>query len=157
MNLGNVKEPECCPVCQSKLFVKCGKTYTNSGTRQRYKCKICGTSFNNSGYFKGKHPLRLVQYAVTLYQQGLSLEKVQTELKNNFDVKISRVSILRWIKKAGVPLRDKSCGLQKKKVVRDLVEVGITTTIRFASSMIPEKFLVLQNETAKIGLLGVVE
>jgi len=134
MNLSDVKTPECCPVCQSKNIIKSGKQYRQKGIRQRYQCKVCGSTFNNSGYFKGKHPLSLVQYAIALYQRGLSLEKVQAELKSSFNVKISRTSILKWLKKANIPRRDKGCGLQKKKVIRDLVEVGITTTIRFASS-----------------------
>jgi len=151
MSLNN-STPECCPVCKSKFIVKSGKQYSKKGVQQRYKCKMCGTTFNNSGYFKGKHPLRLVQYAITLYQHGYSLEKVQTELKNSLNVKISRTSILKWIRKASVPLRNKGCGLQKKKVVRDLVEIGVATTVRFASSFVPEKFLFLQNVTIPLGV-----
>jgi hypothetical protein len=125
--------------------VKSGKHYNLKGVVQCWVCKLCGTSFSNDGYFRGKHQLALVQYASVLYQNGCSYEKIVDELKKGWGQTVSRVTIGKWMNMLGVVPRRQSSGDQKNKVVRDLIEVGVVTSIRFASSEIPQKFLVLDN------------
>ena len=112
---------------------------------QRWQCKLCGTSFTNYGYFRGKHPLALLQYAGVLYQNGYSYEKIVAELKKQFGQKVCRTTIGKWMDHLQIKPRVKSSGDQKNKIVRDLIEVGFVTIVRFASSQVPEKFLVLDN------------
>jgi len=136
-----------CPRCGSNQIVKSGKHYNLNGIQQRWQCKLCGTSFCNEGYFRGKHPLSLLQYTVKLYQNGDSYEKIQKSIKKQFGINISRTTIGKWIQKFNIQPRQNSCGNQKQKLKRELVEIGILTTVRIATSETPEKFLVLDNET----------
>jgi transposase-like protein len=139
--------PESCPRCGETQIVKAGKHYNQKGASQRYQCKKCGTSFCNEGYFRGKHQLSLLQYTVKLYQDGDSYEKIQKLIKEQFGISISRTTIGEWIRKLSIQPRRKSCGNQKQKLNRELVEIGILTTVRIATSQNPEKFYVLNNET----------
>lgn len=136
-----------CPRCGSSQIVKSGKHHRQyqEGFVQRWKCKICGTTFCNEGYFRGKHPIALVQYASILYQNGCSYEKVVDELEKQFGQKVSRTTIGKWMDMLGVKPRQQNSGDQKNKLIRDLIEVGVVTTIRFTSSEMPEKFLILDN------------
>ncbi len=134
-----------CPRCKSDQIVKSGKHYVSKGIVQRYRCKTCGTSFSNDGYYRGKHPISLVQYAAVLYREGYSYEKVQSRLKAEFKQEVSCTTIGAWMKMLHAEPRMKSSGNQKEKIVRDLIEIGVVTTIRYSDSWHPEKFLVLDN------------
>jgi len=144
-----MSEKLCCPRCSSDQIMKAGKHYDLKGTVQRYKCKVCGTSFSNDGYFRGQHPLELLQYASVLYQNGCSCDKIVDKIEKQFHQKVSPPTIWRWMNKLGIKLRAKNSGDQKNKIVRDLIEVGIITTVRFASSEVTEKFLLLDNVVVK--------
>ena len=142
-------KPLTCPRCGKTNIVKSGKHYCQKGIVQRYACKTCGTTFCNDGYFRGKHPIALVQYAAVLYQDGYSYEKVVDELAKRFGQKVSRTTIGEWMQMLGVKPRPLNSGDQKNKLVRELVEIGVVTTVRFASSEVPEKFIVLDNSVLK--------
>lgn len=111
---------------------------------------MCGTSFSNHGYYKGKHAISLVQYAAVLYHERYSYEKIQSRLKAEFGLYISRPTIGNWMKHLKIQPRQKSSGNQKDKLVRELIEIGNITTVRCADSFHPEKFLVLDNFVAGI-------
>jgi transposase-like protein len=149
-----MNEKLCCPRCSSDQITKAGKHYDLKGTVQRHKCKVCGTSFSNDGYFHGRYALALLQYASVLYQNGRSCEKIAHKITEEFHQKVSGPTIWRWINKLEVKPRAKNSGDQKNKVVRDLIEVGIITTVRFASSEVPEKFLLLDNIVVKEAEVG---
>lgn len=139
-----------CPICHSKQIVKAGKHYLKfKNVVQRYQCKVCGSSFSSTGYFKSRFPLEIIQHAILLYNEGFSLEKVQNEIKEKFHRKVSRLGILNWLRKAGVARRPKNSGDQKNKKVRTAIEIGISTVVRFTSSEQPET-LVLVHETSSI-------
>jgi transposase-like protein len=138
-------QPEHCPRCKGLDLVKSGKHYDLKGIVQRYLCKTCGTTFCNDGYFRGRHQLSLLQYAVAQYQNGLSYEQIQAQIKDNFGIKISRTTIGEWLRHLGFKPRPKNSGDQKHKKNRELIQVGLILTVRFASSNVPEKFLVLEN------------
>ena len=84
-------------------------------------------------------------------QRGLSLEKIQTNIKIGFSINVSRTGILNWLKKANIPRRSKSSGNQKRKTVRERIDISVSTLIRFVSSQNPFKLLVLQTEVVHIG------
>lgn len=135
-----------CPKCGSDKIVKSGKYRRRRGIVQRYRCNICGTSFCHDGYFRSRFPLEVVQYAVQLYIDGSSSEKISDDLKNKYGIVVSRTSICEWIRKAKVPLRSKSSGDQKHKTVREIVELGFLVSVSYVSSQQPRKLLVLQND-----------
>lgn len=133
-----------CPICKSKQIVKGGKHYLKfKKVVQRYRCKVCGSSFSSTGYFKSRFPLQIIQHAIILYQEGFSLAQIQKEIKEKFNRKISRLGILNWLKRAKIPRRQKSSGDQKGKKVRDQIEIGISTIVRFTSSEQPQQILLL--------------
>lgn len=146
----SVEQKKSCPRCKSDRIVKSGKHIRLKGVVQRYRCKMCGTSFSNDGYYRGKHQIALVQYAAVLYGQGLSYEKIQCKLRKEFDVKISRKSIGDWVTMLGLKPRNQSCGNQKSKVFREIVEVGLVTFVRVVDSFHPEKLLILDNFTENL-------
>ncbi len=139
----NTNKPPC-PLCNSFSTVKSGKHYNLHTITQKYKCKTCGTYFSNSGYFKAKFPLEVRQHAISLYSQGLSLQKVHEELIR-IGFSVSNVGICSWLQKMNVERRDKSCGNHKHRTTKEHIELGIITTIRFTSSWVPEKINILQN------------
>jgi transposase-like protein len=139
-----------CPRCGSDNTIKSGMRYNKKGVSKRYLCKICGTSFCNEGYYRGKHAISLVQYAVVLYREGYSYEKIQSRLKAEFGIYISRKTVGDWMKMMHVQPRTKSSGDQKNKIVRELIEIGVITTVRYASSFHPEKFLIIDNFVANL-------
>jgi hypothetical protein len=139
-----------CPRCHSAEIVKSGKHHCQKGVVQRYKCNKCGTSFSNDGYFRGKHQMNMVQYACSLYQNGLSLEKVQKALKDNLGETVSRTTLSQWLAMLKIPCRPRNSGNQKQKTSRTHVEVGFVTTIRLADSMHPEKLVMLQNDVLSL-------
>ncbi len=145
------EQTKSCPRCKSSQTVKAGKHYQQKGVVQRYRCKVCGTSFCNDGYYRGRHQLSLLQYVGGLYQTGLSSEKIEARLKKELGTRISRTSIMAWIEKLGIKPRKQSCGDQKNKTFRDLTEVGVVVTVRHADSFHPEHFMVLDNFVAVIG------
>lgn len=141
-----------CPRCESNELVKSGKHLRRRGVVQRYRCKICGTSFTNDGYFRGKHPISLVQYAVSLYVSGhLSCEKVRERLKEELGISVSSTTICNWLKVLKVEARERNSSCRKNAIVRDLLEIGIVTTLRYVDSKHPEKFMVLTD------VIGVIE
>ena len=134
-----------CPRCSSTDIVKGGKHYLAKGTVQRYQCKSCGTSFSNDGYYRGKHALSLVQYVGVLYREGLSYEKIQAKLKKEFGIYISRKTVGDWLKLLHIQPRSLSCGNQKERLNRSLIEIGFTTVVRQADSFHPSRFIILDN------------
>ena len=146
----NVEQKRYCPRCKSDRIVKGGKHVRLKGVVQRYRCNDCGTSFSNDGYYRGKHQIALVQYAAVLYGQGLSYEKIQDRIRKEFNMKISRTSISDWVTMLRLKPRNQSCGNQKSKVFREIVEVGLVTFVRVADSFHPEKLLLLDNSTEKL-------
>lgn len=134
-----------CPRCSSTDITKGGKHYFLKGVVQRYRCKTCGTSFSNDGYYKGKHALSLVQYAGVLYREGLSYEKIQAKLKKEFGIYISRKTVGDWLKLLHIQPRPRGNGDQRARITRNLIEIGVTTVVRQADSFHPSRFIILDN------------
>lgn len=138
-----------CPACGSKKVTKSGKHYNMNNTRQRYGCKHCGISFSKNGYFgyKAKYPLFLKTLAIQLYLSGLSLRDVADEINKSYGVTVSDCGIWRWLKKAGVCRKDPQTKKTKTKYnVHEVVAVSVSTLVRFSSSYIPEKMIMLSDK-----------
>ena len=88
-----------CVLCGSEEIVKDAVRHNKNYDLQRYKCKACGKRFSvNIGFENMKASPQVITSAMQLYFTGESLRNVQKFLKLQ-GVKISHVSILKWIKK----------------------------------------------------------
>jgi putative transposase len=92
-----------CKYCHSESVVKNGKV----NGKQVYKCKACGKRFVKNGKFaKMRTDKNIIVAAINLYYDGLSLRKTQQNLKRLFGKKVSQVTILNWIKKYSILVKE---------------------------------------------------
>ncbi|MDH5482870.1 MAG: IS6 family transposase [Candidatus Bathyarchaeota archaeon] len=85
-----------CKYCGSENVVKNGHV----NEKQFYLCKNCGHKFvEPKAYPKMRTKGRIIATAIDLYFEGLSVRKVQAQIDKIFDVKVSQVSIWKWMKK----------------------------------------------------------
>jgi transposase-like protein len=92
-----------CKYCNSEKVVKNGSI---KGT-QVYKCKECGKRFFSNGNFsKMRNDKKLIVAALNFYYDGLSLRKAQRNLEQIFGEKVSQVTILNWIKKYSLLVKE---------------------------------------------------
>lgn len=83
-----------CKNCGSSKIVKIGK----SNGKQRYKCKSCGKTFLDDENFAGMRTQKhVIAVAMDLYFDGMSVRKVQRQITYIFKVKVSQVTIYKWI------------------------------------------------------------
>ena len=88
-----------CRFCLSENIVKYGKRLTKKGLIQRYLCKDCKKKFTeNNGFIYSRQKPEIIISSLDLYFKGLSLRKVQDHLKMNYNIEISHVTILNWIR-----------------------------------------------------------
>lgn len=98
-----VEYPMNCKYCHSESVVKNGKVKG----KQVYKCKACGKRFVKNGKFaKMRTDKNIIVAAINLYYDGLSLRKTQKNLKRLFGKKVSQVTILNWIKKYSILVKE---------------------------------------------------
>jgi putative transposase len=92
-----------CKYCGSEEVVKNGKVKG----KQVYKCKTCGKRFFLNGKFaKMRTDKNLIVTALNLYYDGLSLRKTQRNLEQIFGERVSQVTILNWLKKYSVLVKE---------------------------------------------------
>jgi len=89
-----------CPYCRSKQTVWRGYRY-NRATKKRLKlCRRCGRKFTpNDKFLRMRFRKEHILKAVKLYDQGLSSADVVRRLKKDFDIKVSRWTIICWSRK----------------------------------------------------------
>ena len=89
-----------CPNCKSSKIVKQGFRYNKSGRKQKYKCTECGKYFVvDDGFKRMRLKPKIIVRAIHMYADGLSLSKVQNHLYQHDNVKVSRWTIAKWVKK----------------------------------------------------------
>lgn len=92
-----------CKYCGSEKIVKNGSV---KGT-QVYKCKDCGKRFFQNGKFaKMRNNKNLIVAALNFYYNGLSLRKAQRNLEQIFGERVSQVTILNWLKKYSILVKE---------------------------------------------------
>ena len=85
-----------CKFCESPNIVKIGRR----NGKQRYRCKDCGRRFVDNGNLpRMRTKTEIIAFALDLYFEGLSVRKVQRQIKKIFGVKASQVAIHNWITK----------------------------------------------------------
>jgi putative transposase len=88
-----------CVFCHSAHLKKFGVRHNKAGDIRRFMCLDCKKTFSvNIGFERMKHNPQVITSAMQLYFTGESLRNVEKFLKLQ-GVKVSHVSILKWIKK----------------------------------------------------------
>jgi len=92
-----------CKYCGSEKVIKKGFVQK----KQLYKCKDCGKRFFKNGKFaKMRTDKNIIVAALNLYFDGLSLRKSQRNLEQIFGERVSQVTILNWIKKYSILVKE---------------------------------------------------
>ncbi len=86
--------------CDHPNAVWGGYRDTRLGRKHLRQCPECGAHFTPDDGFKQMRFLKeIIIMAVDLHRQGLSLRKVKTFLKHHHGVKVSEVTIMKWVNK----------------------------------------------------------
>ncbi len=89
-----------CENCKQGDIIKNGKRHAKKGTIQRYLCKNCGYRFVvNAGFVNSKKDSKIICASIDLYFKGVSLRKIADHVKQFYCIKISDVSVLRWVQR----------------------------------------------------------
>ena len=89
-----------CPNCKSQDIWKQGYRINKIGKKQKYRCSECKRYFVlDDGFKRMRFDPEIITRAIHMYNDGLSVSKVQNHLFQHDSIKVSDVSILNWIKK----------------------------------------------------------
>lgn len=89
-----------CKHCGSTKLVKDGVRGSKANPLQRYECRECGRKFVlNYGFEKQKASPKAITAALDLYFKGVSLRKVCDHLKQFYEIKVTHVAVLKWIRR----------------------------------------------------------
>ncbi|NNN17781.1 MAG: IS1/IS6 family transposase [Thermoplasmata archaeon] len=87
-----------CESCRSTQVVSDGVRHNKSGDVQTYLCRTCGKRFaDRRGFHNRRSDPEKIAISLDLYFRGLSLHKVAEHLRQVYDLKISHVTIYRWV------------------------------------------------------------
>ena len=100
-----------CPKCGSEKRVKSGL----KNKKQRYLCKECGCNYTGG---RNGYPEHIKQKAIQLYLEGNGFRRIERLLK------VSHVSVINWVKKAGAKL-EKAPKKEEKIEILELDELCI--------------------------------
>ena len=91
-----------CLKCFSEKIVKDGVRHNKKEDSQKYLCRECSYRFViNIGFENCKKDPKLICACIDLYFKGVSLRKVSDHVKQFYGVKVSDVSVLRWVRRFG--------------------------------------------------------
>ena len=89
-----------CELCKSKDIIKKGFRYNKTGKKQKQYCKKCKTWFvEDDGFKRMRFKPKTIVRAVHQYEDGSSLSKVKNHLNQHDFTKVTRWTILKWVKK----------------------------------------------------------
>ncbi len=98
-----------CPQCYSTTFKKNGfRTVRNGIKRQRYICSQCKYKFtlNDAGFASMRFEPQVVTEVMNLCMSGMSYRNIARHIKSVHDVTMSHVTVLDWMKKYMVLIKD---------------------------------------------------
>ena len=104
-----------CPNCHASDIVKRGKRYNKSGAKQLYRCNKCHSVFvEPDGFERMRFHKEKIVRAIHMHEDGLSLSKVQNQLWQHDNVKVTRWTISEWTKKYSIFLKSTSSRAKAK-------------------------------------------
>lgn len=90
------ERPAC--ACGGREVVQNGKRHNKSGAVPRWLCRACGSTFTGrDGYHKRRAEPEKIALALDLYFRGLSLRKVAEHIKQVHGLRLSPMTIYRWV------------------------------------------------------------
>ena len=96
MRLKITTEKLVCKLCGSTQIVKYGQ-YKGS---QHWLCRTCGKKWTDNGAVSGgKLPSECVAYSLGAYYDGLSINAIRRNLKQNYGVYPSSATVFEWVNK----------------------------------------------------------
>ena len=104
-----------CPHCEAFDIVKRGKRHNKSGIKQLYRCNHCHSIFvEPNGFARMRFKKEKIVRAIHMHEDGLSLSKVQNQLWQHDNIKVSRETINNWTTKFSVFLKSTSPTIKTK-------------------------------------------
>ena len=97
-----IKLPQVCPKCNNTDITKNGfRKLKNETKRQRYNCKQCDYKFilGENGFSKVSSDPKIISESLNLVMNGMSYRAISRHIESTHQIKISHVSINRWIQK----------------------------------------------------------
>lgn len=89
-----------CEYCKGKEIIKKGFRYNRTGKKQKHFCHACKRWFvEDDGFKRMRFKPKIIVRAVHQYEDGLSLSKVKNHLNQHDYAKVTRWTILKWVKK----------------------------------------------------------
>jgi len=89
-----------CRFCKNKEVVRRGFRNNKAGKVQVYYCKTCRKVYSeNTTFMKMKHKGEIILTALDLYTKNVSLRKIQDHLEQIHGIKVSHVTVLKWVRK----------------------------------------------------------
>jgi transposase-like protein/rubredoxin len=93
----SITDERICPNCKSDKLIQKGKRKNKSGSKQKYKCLVCGAFFVLDPTKGIKGNARMVCLVLDMYYKGNSLRDIQDTLYKNFGLKLHHETVRRWI------------------------------------------------------------
>ncbi len=93
-------KPDKCLYCDSTALVHRGSRSTH-GKVKRYSCKKCGKWFTlrEDGFFRMRNDPRIITLSLDAYYKGMSFRDIVDHVKQFYGVRITHVSVLKWVGK----------------------------------------------------------
>lgn len=85
-----------CKYCGSENVIKNG----SAKGEPIFKCKACGHRFTyGSDFPRMRTQSRIISSSIDMYFEGLSVRKIQTQIKKLFGIDVSQMTVWKWIMK----------------------------------------------------------
>jgi len=91
---------EHCRFCNSVDLLRWGYRKTRQGKKPRFKCRTCGKRFVvDEGFLKSRYDPKIVTLCLDMFYKGASLRKITQHVAQFYGLKVTHVTILKWVRK----------------------------------------------------------
>jgi transposase-like protein len=89
-----------CRFCNSVDLLRWGYRITRQGKKPRFKCRTCGKRFvADEGFLKSRYDPKIVTLCLDMFYKGASLRKITQHVSQFYGIKVTHVTILKWVRK----------------------------------------------------------
>ncbi len=99
-DLPSDNKPDKCIYCDSTELLQRGSRSTH-GKVKRYSCKKCGKWFTlrEDGFHRMRNDPRIITLCLDAYYKGMSFRDIVDHVKQFYGVRITHVSVMKWVGK----------------------------------------------------------